>query len=83
MHNPKRDANVGSGLGASWAARHGAAAGLVWRCQIWTNGADILGVRRPTSGHDIAQHDPAEPREMPLVCGPEHPCVTCGRHFLD
>ena len=39
MSTPKRAANVGSGLGLSWGARGGAAAGLVGRCQIRTNGA--------------------------------------------
>ena len=79
----KRVAGVGSGLGVSWAARRGAAAGLVWRCRIWTNGANILGVGRLSAGQDIAQHVSAETREMPPVCGPGHPCVTCGMHFLE
>ena len=50
MSTPKRVAGVGSGLGVSWAARRGAAAGLVWRCRIRMNGANILGVGRLSSG---------------------------------
>ena len=46
MSTPKRDFNVGSGLGLSWEARHGAAAGLVWRCRIWTIGEDLPGAER-------------------------------------
>ena len=73
LSTPQRADNVGSGLGASWAARRGAAVGLVWRCRIRKNGANILGVGWLSSVQDIAQHVSAERREMPPVCGPEHP----------
>ena len=46
MHSCKRVSNVGSGLGLSWEARRGAAAGLVGRCQIWTTGAGLPGAER-------------------------------------
>ena len=48
-------------------------AGLFWRCPNFDERADILGVGRPTSGNDISQHDPAEIREMPPVCGQNNP----------
>jgi hypothetical protein len=51
MSTYKRDLNVGSGLPVelSWEARHGAAAGLVWRCRIWTIGEDFPGTERGNS----------------------------------
>jgi hypothetical protein len=67
MSIPKRVSDVGSGLGVSREVRRGAAAGLVWRCRIRSNGANILGVGRLSSGQDIAQHVSAERREMQPV----------------
>ena len=59
MHTCKRVYNVGSGLGLSWGAQHGAAAGLVRRCQIWTNGADLRGAER---GNCMPQYKTAQSR---------------------
>jgi hypothetical protein len=64
----------GGKLGGAAAAR------LVWRCRIWMNGANILGAGRLSSGHGIAQHVPAETREMPPVLRPGHPSVTSPAH---
>jgi hypothetical protein len=47
---------------------------------IWMNGANILGAGRLSSGHGIAQHVPAETREMPPVLRPGHPSVTSPAH---
>ena len=59
MHSCKRVSNVGSGLGLSWGAQHGAAAGLVRRCQFWTNGADLRGAER---GNCMPQYKTAQSR---------------------
>ena len=59
LSTPQRADNVGSGMGVSWAARRGAAAGLVGRCQIWTNGADLRGAER---GNCMPQYKTAQSR---------------------
>ena len=59
MSTLNRDSNVGSGLGLSWEARHGAAAGLVGRCQIWTIGVDLPGAER---GNCMPQYTMAQSR---------------------
>ena len=70
-------------MGANWVARVGRLRAW-WSggARIWSNGADILGVGRLSSGQGIAQHVHAERREMPAVRRPGHPSVTSPAHFL-
>ena len=69
----KREANVGNGLGARREVRGGAAAGLVCRCQIWTNGADLRGAERvdrmPKYSTAQSRRNVREPAGLPPWAG--------------
>jgi hypothetical protein len=56
LASESRRSNVGSGLGASrsWAARRGAAAGMVWRCRILLD--ERRGLTRSKTGEGAGRH---------------------------